>query len=154
MVTQDSDSTKSVTQDSDSTTSVTQDSDSTKLVTQDSDSTKSVTQDSDSTKLVTEDSDLTKSVTQNIVSDSGSIKKVPIKYLLVPEDAEERVVTSESANSAPMSLTLQKRLTYSKEHGDINMDLVISWDELFMGLALLEKKFINFNDKKPSSKVE
>ena len=86
-------------------------------------------------------------VTRNI--DNGSIK-----YFLVREDAEERVPTSESAaNSARMSLTLQKRLTSSVEFGGINMDLVISWDELFMGLALLEKKFINLNDKKPDRKV-
>ena len=94
-------------------------------------------------------------VTQNSDStDSGSIEKVPIKYFLVREDEEERVVTFESANSARMPLTLQKRLTSSVELGDINMDLVISWDELFMGLALLEKKFINLNDKDPSKKVE
>ena len=85
-----------------------------------------------------------------VTQDNGSIKK----YLLVREDAEERVLTSEAANSVRMSLTLQKRLTSSDECGVINMDLVISWDELFMGLALLEKKFINLNDKKPSSKVE
>ena len=76
-----------------------------------------------------------------------------IKYFLVREDEEERVVTSESVNFPRMLLTLQKRLTSSKDNGDNYMDMVISWDELFMGLALLEKKFINLNDKKPNSKV-
>ena len=104
---------------------------------------------------------------------SDSIKKVPIKYFLVREDAEERVLNlansapSESANSAPsesansdpsesatMPLTLQQRLTSSVEFGDVKKDLIISWDELFMGLALLEKIFINLNDKDPSKKVE
>ena len=93
-------------------------------------------------------------VTQNRdLTDNGL--GAPIKYFLVREDEEERVVTSEfEANSADISLSLQQRLTSSEEFGDVKKDLIISWDELFMGLALLEKKFINLNDKKPKRKVE
>ena len=93
-------------------------------------------------------------VSQDSVSDNGSIK-----YFLVSEDGKKRVEPSQSDNSVHISLleqplSLQQRLTSSDEFGDVNKDLIISWDELFMGLALLEKKFINLNDKDPSKKVE
>ena len=50
--------------------------------------------------------------------------------------------------------TFEQKITSSVEFEYVKKDLIISWDELFMGLALLEKKFINLNDKQPDSKVE
>ena len=159
LASQGSDLTKSVTQDP----LTTQDSDSTKsdiqdpLAPQDSDLTKSDIQD----PLAPQDSDLTKSVTQDPLASQDSVShsgSIGIKYSLVREDEEERVVPSKSLNSAHMSLSeplsLQHRLKSSVKSTVVNNDLVISWDELFMGLALLEKKFVNLNDKKPDSKVE
>ena len=50
--------------------------------------------------------------------------------------------------------TFEQKITSSVEFEYVKKDLIISWDELFMGLALLEKKFIILNDKQPDSKVE
>ena len=50
--------------------------------------------------------------------------------------------------------TFEQKITSSVEFEYVKKYLIISWDELFMGLALLEKKFIILNDKQPDSKVE